>query len=402
MTEISLFQPLAAQKSPVPVAAPAAPAPGSLGNNADFVLTPADIHSVLPPPGTVKAWHLRSLGRDLLRTHGIERRMRWCGSRISPIANGVQVFARPDRAYGRVSGVCVCGQSVCCPVCAPRIAAFRSAEVAEAYKRAKNAGWEPRLETFTKPHKFSLRPDALLLEFRTFSDLWRSYQKNADRREPGAEGHHLGREITWGTNGWHYHHHRLRYDKPGQYNQHLAKAQWLAVLEQYGLRTEGTEEHAYDCGDVTDEAGAVYCAKLSTAVEAQARAIGSEIASAATKGRNLNTLLSDHARGDISAAAIWVNGVACVTATKVSSVRWSRNLRAKLGLNVGDKSDEQIAAEEVTSSDELLGTLTSFQWRGIIAHKAEFTLCVAANRGREHVDELLCNLDLGILGDAAE
>ena len=36
------------------------------------------------------------------------------------------VYRRPDRPYGRVNGVCVCGQSLACPVCAPRIAAKRA------------------------------------------------------------------------------------------------------------------------------------------------------------------------------------------------------------------------------------------------------------------------------------
>jgi hypothetical protein len=356
------------------------------------------VHTVLPPPATVKAWYLRSLGRELLKTHGYYRRMRWCGAMMARRKRAVGVWSRPDRAYGRVSGVCLCGQSIACPVCAPRIAAFRSNEVAEAYQRARNAGWVASLETFTMPHEFSLAPDALLNQFNLFADMWRCYMKHADRRERGTEGHHVAREINWGANGWHFHGHRLRYDQPDSYDQNRARAQWLAVLEQFGLRTIGADEHAYDAGPVNDEAGARYCAKLSTSVEAQARSIGLELASSATKGRNLNTLLSDYARGDSSAASIWVHGAACVTAKKVSSVRWSRGLRAKLGISV-DKSDEQISAEEVTSTDVCLGFLTPHQWRGIIAHKAEFTLCIAANQGRAQVENLLGNLDLGTLSE---
>jgi hypothetical protein len=370
---------------------------GSLGNTADFVLTSPPVQTVLVCPSTVKAWYLRSIGRELLKKHGIERRMRWCGRRITRNAQSVSVWARPDRAYGRVAGICVCGQSVCCPVCAPRIAAFRAEEVSEAFRRAAESGWEARLETFTKPHKLDRAPNALLREFRDFSGLWRSYQKNADRREKFAEGHQLAREVNWSeANGWHYHHHRLRYDLPGRFEPDLARAQWLAVLEGAGLRSDGAERYAYDCGVVGTEAGARYVAKLAQSVEAQRRAIGSEIASAATKGRNINTLLADYAAGDLNAGATWVNGVACVTATKVSSVRWSRGLRDKLLMTDGH-SDEQIAAEEVVSTDEYLGELTPVQWSGVLRWRAEFCLLVAANKGREAVNEFLAGLELGTL-----
>jgi hypothetical protein len=370
-----------------------------LGNNADFTLTPlSDIHETLPPPSTVKNWHLRSLGREILKKNGVERRMRWCGSRISRGGDGVSLYARPDRPYGRVGGVCVCGQSVCCPVCAPRIAAFRAAEVAEAFQRARNAGWEVGLETFTKPHQLDRRPDALAREIRSFSSLWETFQHNRSRREKGHEGHHVGREVNWGSNGWHYHFHRLRYDRPGTFEPLRARAQWLAALESDGLRSEGADTHAYDFGAIGDEAGARYIAKVSTAVEAQARAIGSEIASSATKGRNLNTLLAHHAAGDLEAGQTWLNGVCCVTALKVSSVRWSRKLRWKLGLDA-EKSDEEIAAEEILPTDELLGALNPWQWQGVLKWRAEFALLCAANRGRDAVNEFLTGLNLGLLDD---
>src|SRR5690606_16753920 len=106
-------------------AEPATAAERPLGNNAHFASALgnqplANPENVPECPeiavGTVKAWYLRSLGRDLLRDNGVQRRMRWCGSRIGAKTRSVEVFARPDRSYGRVGGVCVCGQSLCCPV----------------------------------------------------------------------------------------------------------------------------------------------------------------------------------------------------------------------------------------------------------------------------------------------
>jgi hypothetical protein len=374
-----------------------APVAAPLGNTADFVSTALPSAPSIPCPSTVNAWYLRSLGRDLLKNNGIERRMRWCGRRITRGAQSVSVFKRPDRAYGRVGGICVCGQSVCCPVCAPRIAAFRAEEVSEAFRRATESGWEAHLETFTKPHRLDRSPLALFRELKDFSTLWRAYQNHGCRREQYAEGHQLAREVNWSeVNGWHYHHHRLRYDLTGRFEPEVARAQWLSVLESRGLRSDAADRYAYDCGAVGNEAGARYVAKLAQSVEAQRRAIGSEIASAATKGRNINTLLADYAAGDLNAGATWVNGVACVTATKVSSVRWSRGLRDKLLMGDG-RSDEQIADEEVLSTDEYLGELTPVQWSGVLRWRAELCLLMAAQQGREAVNEFLAGLELGTL-----
>lgn len=394
-------------------------------NNADFAsaiapqaLTEAkpippggiDVHAILPPPATVKSWYLRSVGRDILHRMGVKRRMGSCGYRVTRGLDGVGLYARPDRAYGRVHGVCVCGQSMCCTVCAPRIAAFRGEEISEAYRRAVARGWVPQLETFTIPHHMDRRPDALLRQFRLLSDLWRSYGAGRKLllREPGALGHHLAIEVTWSDkNGWHAHRHRLRYDSRDSFNTKLAQADWHAVLDSRGLLTRGAKKHSYHCCPVDDDIRARYVAKISTSVEAQSRAVGFEVTGAANKfgddedeykGRNLNTLLLDYVRGDADAGVVWVNGVSAITATKVSSVRWSRNLRAKLGMT-DEKTDEQIAADEALPTDVFLGSLNHHQWRHIIAHKAEFALLCAAQRGADAVNAMLSGLSLGSLND---
>lgn len=364
-----------------------------LGNNADFV-SPTPF---LPPPSTVRAWYLRSQGRQLLKSAGIDKRLRWCGYRISRNENGVGVYSRPDRVYGRVSGVCVCGQSICCPVCAPRIAAFRSAEVATGFERAKALGYEARLTTFTFPHKAG---NNLGDEIDVFASAWRKFVtgKMGMVRRKGSLGNIVGREVTYGKAGYHYHYHALRYDLPGTFVEDLHRAGWLSALDSIGRRTAGTQERAFHVGEVGDRAQAAYCAKLSTAVEAQARAIGSEVASAATKGRNLASLLADAAQGDALAARVWVEGVSEIVKRKVSSVRWSRGLRAVLGCEV-EKDDETVAAEEVVETDVYLGQLTPHQWRGVLTHRAEFALCVAANNGLDAVNSFLAGLELGELDE---
>jgi len=377
-------------------AAPAGGAPAApLGNNADFASNALPDRPAIVSPGTVKAWYLRSSGRELLKREGINKRLRWCGSRISRGSQGVSVFSRPDRAYGRLSGVCVCGQSICCPVCAPRIAAFRSAEVAEGFERAKSRGYDARLATFTFPHASG---SSLGDEIDAFAKAWRVFGSGcmAAKRRKNSLGNIVGREVTHGLNGWHYHYHVLRFDRTGTFEEELHRAGWLAALETIGRRTDAATLRAYHVGEIGDRARAAYCAKLSTAVEAQARAIGSEIASAATKGRNLASLLLAASTGDVQAGKTWVAGVSEIVKRKVSSVRWSRGLRAELGLQV-EKDDEQIAQDEVLETDVYLGELTPMQWRGVLLHRAEFCLLVAAQNGLDAVNSFLRGLDLGEL-----
>jgi len=396
------------EPGPAGMAARNEPAPGRpapLGKNADFVSGTGpegvDIHRVLPPPATVNAWYLRSYAREALagvkNKKGWPVRMRFCGKRITRGFDGVGIYARPDRAYGRVHGVCVCGQSLACPVCAPRIAAFRASEVAEGFKRAIAAGFEASLVTFTAPHALG---SGLGKEIDCFSLAWRRFQtgRAGVERRRGCFGYQLGRECTYGKAGWHYHHHQLRFDAPGKFEPELVKAQWLAALDSVGRKWRGAELHAFDAGLVGSAAGARYVAKLATAADAQGRAMGLEVAAGSLKGKNLATLLKIAVAGDDEAKAVWVAGVRDIVARKVSSVRWSRGLRDRLGMSV-EKSDERIANDEVLETDVFLGALSPWQWRGVLQYRAEFSLLWCANQGREAVDSFLAGLNLGQLDD---
>lgn len=386
---------------------PAAVSVPSLGRNADFVANPDSqelAKVVLPDPKTqislaqVRGWHLRSVARQILKTAGVHKRLRWCGEKISFRDRGVSVFRRPDRATGRLSGVCVCGQSICCPVCAPRIAAFRAAEISDAYQRARDAGFEAYLDTHTIPH---VAAHDLGHEVDTFATAWRAFMQARTSRSlySGQLGNHVAREMTYGVNGWHFHHHALRYYKPGTHNPDLAKAQWLSALQSVERWTPDAIDYSYDSRPVTDAQGATYTAKIAIAVEASARTAGLEIAMSSAKGRNIISLLADHDAGSLTAGPVWLEGTKAIIRRKVSSVRWSPGLRDKLGLGTAEKTDEEIAAEKAERTDELLGILTTVQWRAIINARAEWVLVRAAQAGRDSVNTFLDGLGIGELQD---
>jgi hypothetical protein len=375
-----------------------------LGKNADFASASdgealAKVGGLDPKPLsalTVQGWYLRSVGRELLRKSGYGFRLASCGAKISKAERGVTVFRRPDRAYGRIGGVCVCGQSVVCPVCAPRIAAFRAAEVEQAYARARDAGFEARLDTFTMPHWAG---SPLGEEIDTFGKAWRQFTggRVAAQHRFGYLGNHTAREITWGDlNGWHYHHHQLRYVRPGTHEPELLRASWLGCLQAVDRFSDGVEEHAFLSEPVTDERGASYTAKLANSVDAQALACGLEIAGSSMKGRNIVRLLGDYSRGDDQAGQVWLHGVREVCTRKVSSVRWSPGLREKVGLTQ-EKTDQEIAQEKAERSDEYLGELTASQWRTVLRNRGEFELVAAAQDGVEAVDQFLSRIGAGQL-----
>jgi len=392
-----------------------AAAPGlSLGKNTDFASNPVtqQLAQVGNEPQklsalTVNAWMLRAVGRELLAekradsytTRGKRRRIRlaFCGARLTKRDAGVSVYRRPDRAYGRVGGVCLCGQSVVCPVCAPRIAAFRAAEVEEAFKRARDLGFVAFLDTYTMPHKAGT---SLGVEIDTFADAWRQFisGRTANELRLGYLGNHTAREITFSNvNGWHYHHHQLRYHKEGTHEPHLLRASWMSALQAVGRFTEAAFERGFDSEPVRDEKGARYTAKLASSVDAQALALGMELASSATKGRNIVRLLGDYSRGDKLAGETWLHGVREVCSRKVSSVRWSAGLRDKLGLTCPDLSDLEVAEEKAERTDEPLGELTAMQWKAVIMHRGEFPLVAAAQYGVDAVNTYLSGISAGEL-----
>jgi hypothetical protein len=369
-----------------------------LGKNADFAPTVDLQQFTIPAPGTVKAWYLRSFGREILKRAGIQKRLRFCGVKVTPKCSGVGVYARPDRSYGRFSGVCVCGQSLVCPVCAPRIAAFRAVDVAKAFTFCVSQGFEPRLITYTLPHS---REDNLGDLLDMLGNAWRVYGKGrmADFRRKNKVGAITAAEINWGeANGWHPHKHQAAFFLPGTFDEELQRAGWLAALETIGRRTAGTESHAYRAGEIGSEAGAAYISKLGLSVSAEAHATGvsMELAGGANKGRNIIQLLAAAAGGDEAAAFVWMSGVSEVIARKVTSLRWDRGFRELCGVPL-EKPEEQIAAEEVLETDIYLGELNFHQWKIIVNHRAELALCIAANQGLDYVNRLLLGLGAGVL-----
>jgi hypothetical protein len=98
--------------------------------------------------------------------------------------------------------------------------------------------------------------------------------------------------------------------------------------------------------------------------------------------------------GDRRAAALWQEYAKAFKGRK--QLVWSRGLRAVLGLAVEEKSDEEVAAEEVEDA-VVLAVLTLAQWRVILANDARGELCDVASSGdAEQVRVFLASLGIEV------
>jgi hypothetical protein len=376
-----------------------------LGKNADFASNLGNQQLsegvLLPAPSTVTAWYLRSFQKEILKKAGCQKRLRFCGEKITPRASGVGLFSRPDRPFGRFSGVCVCGQSLVCPVCAPRISAFRAVDVAKAFVHCDSLGLEARLVTLTLPHhkneNLGELLDLLAKGYRAFNS-----GRDAIVRRKNKVGAITAQEINWGAaNGWHPHKHQAVFVKAGTFDEDLQRAGWLAALDSIGKKSVGTDLHAYRASLITSDLGASYISKLGLSTSAELKASGAngvsmELAGGANKGRNVIQLLAAAAAGDPVAAQIWLSGVSEIITRKITSLKWDSGFREFCGVPK-EKKEIQIAEEEILSTDVYLGELNFHQWRIIVNNRAELALCIAANQGLDAVNAVLIGLGAGVL-----
>lgn len=354
-----------------------------LGNTTDF--DSAVDNQPVKPDSTFqgKCFQARSWGRTLLRDAGLHRvRASWCGARLTYKARSVPVYRRPDRPTGRLGNLCVCGQTLVCPVCAPRVSYVRASEVGTGWGKWNESGGQAHMMTFTAPHRAG---SPLLTEVDFWREAWRSMfagGRSSMQLTKQRVGYMNALEMTHGVNGWHVHRHLLMLHQGGL-DLEAHKRRWMECLG--GRYSLACENHAFNSVLVDERQIAVYGQK-----------IGAEIAGGTVKDSKTPLRLLVDAAATRSAAPEWIEAVKVVGARKLSICRWSPGLRDFLGMGV-EKSDEEIAKDEVVKTDELLGIITWGQWRQILARRLEYQVITEAQHGQEALDLWLNVHDLGRL-----
>jgi hypothetical protein len=267
-----------------------------------------------------------------------------------------------------------CGSVWGCPLCAPKITERRRVEVNEGIERAKEMGFQVMLATFTIPHGLGDDVDAIR---KQMLQAWRrgtdTRAGKSMRKMIGLVGYIRVIEVTYGENGFHPHMHVLLIVDT-TWSTEVIRRLWYPIWLD-GCRKSGlgdpSEAHGVRVDD--GEHAAQYVTKWGLDSELtkghlkkgkksvnpwdllRVHALGLDHPSIAPELREVfQTLNIDEKR----AGGLFL---AFFRAFKGSrQLYWSNGLRDKLGLKK-EKSDQEVAEEQMDPSAALLATLTERQ-----------------------------------------
>ncbi|WP_445942253.1 protein rep [Pseudonocardia sp. T1-2H] len=256
-----------------------------------------------------------------------------------------------------MAGLQSCGSPWACPVCARKIGAQRSEDVATVLRAVAAARGSAALVTLTMRHNRGHRLDAL---WDALTAAWAAVTSGrgwtADQRAFGVLGWVRTVEVTHGEAGWHVHVHAVvaldgptspdLMDELGgrmfvRWERKLSKLGFSAVADKGGLDVRPVRMTGESIESIAD-----YISKIT-----------SEITSPTTKEARsgnrspfaiLRDALSTGLESDVLLWLVW---------EKVSHNRrqltWSRALRDWAGLH-REKSDDEIVSEDRHGDDVLV------------------------------------------------
>lgn len=321
----------------------------------------------------------RYLGREVNWAESRLKRCRDCG-RVA-ITPGGSVVVRESGGVGGFAGLSTCGSVWACGVCNAKIMARRQLEIGAAVEVWKAAGGEVAFGTMTMRHWSGHRLEDL---WSALSKAWgkvtagSSWQR--DKQRFGIAGWLRVVEVTFGENGWHVHIHSLFFLEPAteapgleapalEALKNSMHGRWAAALKGLGLPSPlvaGQDLRMLD--GAADEQLSRYFTK---AVQ-QAKRIGLELTSTQTKTargvhgtRSVWSFLDDVIdQGDADSLDRWHEFQRGSKGRR--QLTWSQGIRELLGLRA-EKSDEEVAGEELGTKADDLVLITAAGWRVVIA-----------------------------------
>jgi hypothetical protein len=316
-------------------------------------------------------WHKSSLSR-----------CRSCG-RI-PIGEGVSLV--DNGGIGHYRGLVTCGSIWACPPCSAKIRNARALEIATAAGNWHRAGNSVLMMTLTSPHDLGMPlADLLKVISRSFSAVISGRPWLRLKKLVPVVGTIRSVEVTYGPNGWHPHIHVLVFiDGQADAAQLAAlgihvRSKWSSFITRAGYRPP-SELHGVKIDVCTSAAEAgLYIAKTQ-----DGRSPGNELARADLKSARPGHqvpfgILGEIAdTGDLSGLPLWHE---YERATKGhQAITWSKGLRRLLLGVEPERSDEELAAEEV--GGDLVLEISKPAWRVITRHLGlETRLLEAFERG---------------------
>lgn len=299
-------------------------------------------------------------------------RLRGCGhTAVDGAGVTIRCTGEGDARRAGFAGLATCGSVWACPVCAARIAADRAAELGAVLAAADDAGLRIALVTLTVQHH---QGDSLREVWGAVTKGWGRVTSGkgwkTDSQRHGIAGWARAVEVTHGHHGWHVHVHAVVAYRGAEADAHTLGAsmwsRWHAGITRAGFSaiagSGGLDVRVSQGGDL----GALgrYLAKQGADLEGLA-AEATMGAFKQAKGQNRTPFQIARAfltTGDMTDLALWHEW------EKVSKGRrqltWSKGMRelAELG---AERSDEDIAAEEIGSSADDVLLLPGETWREV-------------------------------------
>lgn len=345
-----------------------------------------------PMAGRVKRFILQSVARKILpksRTNNCLRVRQ----------GGKQIQLHQSIRYGTVSysGLQTCGSVWRCPVCAPKIAERRRAEIVAAMDAHKAAGGCVNLLTLTAPHqrRDNLR-ELLANQAKALNSFWRDRQVVKVFTAMGVIGQIRALEATHGrlspqNNGWHPHYHVLLFcgagvdlcplDEPPMLEWiGTLYTRWAACCVKAGL---GRPSLAHGLKLHDGSHAAKYVSKIGLEDEMRKWGLEDEMTKGHTKkalhGETpfdlLRAVLEDP--DDHQAAALFIEFADAFEGKR--QLHWSRGLKKLYA--IGEKTDDQLAHDKEDDLAVLLGAITMEQWRDVLAVEGRGAVLSIAARG---------------------
>lgn len=298
---------------------------------------------------------MQSVAKDLLPNERVKICLR------NVVGNDVEVrnHLKTNKAF--YSGLMICGSVWICPVCAAKISEKRKNELFKATTVHKQSKGHLAMLTLTIRHKHSDALETLLEAFNEATkNMMTRKQYHEIRQEMGIVGRVKALEVTHGRNGWHPHAHIVIFYENETNLKKMQKRMyklWNAACKKFGLST--TESYGIDLQGA--EHVQAYLSKHGS------WSIEQEMTKSHIKrGRESNMtpfdLLRDVLENDDDYSKALFREYASAFKGK-RQLHWSRGLKDYFG--VTEKTDEELAKEKVEQAD-LLGLLTSDQWRKVI------------------------------------
>jgi hypothetical protein len=326
------------------------------------------------PPGQGTAREARYVARASLWKASSLSRCRKCG-RVSRDRSG-EVGVRARDGHAGFSGLVTCGSVWVCPVCSQKIMSRRALEIGALVAAAGSEGIPVAFCTLTMRHH---RGQSLGQLWDALAKGWKSATNGkhwqAQKAAAGFEGYTRVVETTYGDNGWHVHPHCLMIGH-GLGTQSGLDAlmvpfweRWSRSLQRAGLAAplpkasdwqivghhlEGTKLGEY----LAKGAGA------AGAIGMELTQTQSKIARSVHKTSSHWSLLTDGpVNGEVQALRLWREWEKSSKGRR--QIAWSRGLRERFGI-IADKTDEDIAGEELGTVDDTVVYITRRGWEHLV------------------------------------